>query len=136
MFRPRFLSAALFIAACVMFAAALNRKAEEMVVGSARALDGDSLVVEGREMRLQGPSQALKRNFFRRPLMAGDLGAAEAELRKVMKPDGPAILEQMRVDEEQHAESALEAGGYRFPAPVRFGMSLLAKVMTKSTYRI
>lgn len=54
MFRPRFLSAALFIAACVMFAAALNRKAEEMVVGSARALDGDSLVVEGREMRLQG----------------------------------------------------------------------------------
>ncbi|MFV3329069.1 2-polyprenyl-3-methyl-6-methoxy-1,4-benzoquinone monooxygenase [Pseudomonas sp. NY15372] len=47
-----------------------------------------------------------------------------------------AILEQMRVDEEQHAESALEAGGYRFPAPVRFGMSLMAKVMTKSTYRI
>jgi tetratricopeptide (TPR) repeat protein len=28
-----------------------------------------------------------------RPLMAGDLAAAEAELRKVMKPDGPAILE-------------------------------------------
>ena len=28
------------------------------------------------------------------------------------------------------------AGGFRFPAPVRFGMSLLAKVMTKSTYRI
>ena len=47
-----------------------------------------------------------------------------------------AILEQMRIDEEHHAESALEAGGYRFPAPVRFGMSLLAKVMTKSTYRI
>jgi ubiquinone biosynthesis monooxygenase Coq7 len=47
-----------------------------------------------------------------------------------------AILEQMRTDEEQHAESALDAGGYRFPAPVRLGMSLLAKVMTKSTYRI
>jgi ubiquinone biosynthesis monooxygenase Coq7 len=47
-----------------------------------------------------------------------------------------AILEQMRVDEEHHAESALAAGGFRFPAPVRFGMSLLAKVMTKSTYRI
>ena len=47
-----------------------------------------------------------------------------------------AILEQMRLDEEQHAESALNAGGYRFPAPVKFGMSLLAKVMTKSTYRI
>ena len=47
-----------------------------------------------------------------------------------------AILEQMRIDEEQHAESALNAGGYRFPAPVKFGMSLMAKVMTKSTYRI
>ncbi|MFS2160592.1 2-polyprenyl-3-methyl-6-methoxy-1,4-benzoquinone monooxygenase [Pseudomonas sp. Pseusp122] len=47
-----------------------------------------------------------------------------------------AILEQMRIDEEHHSESALEAGGYRFPAPVKFGMSLLAKVMTKSTYRI
>lgn len=47
-----------------------------------------------------------------------------------------AILEQMRSDEQQHAESALDAGGYRFPAPVKFGMSLLAKVMTKSTYRV
>ena len=47
-----------------------------------------------------------------------------------------AILEQMRIDEEQHAESALNAGGLSFPAPVKFGMSLMAKVMTKSTYRI
>ena len=47
-----------------------------------------------------------------------------------------AILEQMRTDEEHHAESALDAGGYRFPAPIKFGMSVLAKVMTKSTYRI
>ncbi|HWV08862.1 MULTISPECIES: 2-polyprenyl-3-methyl-6-methoxy-1,4-benzoquinone monooxygenase [unclassified Pseudomonas] len=47
-----------------------------------------------------------------------------------------AILEQMRIDEEQHSTSALEAGGLRFPAPVKFGMTLLSKVMTKSTYRI
>ncbi|HCN44239.1 MAG TPA: demethoxyubiquinone hydroxylase family protein [Pseudomonas sp.] len=47
-----------------------------------------------------------------------------------------AILEQMRIDEEHHADMALEAGGFRFPAPVKFGMSLMAKVMTKSTYRI
>ncbi|WP_434679368.1 2-polyprenyl-3-methyl-6-methoxy-1,4-benzoquinone monooxygenase [Pseudomonas sp. R1-18] len=47
-----------------------------------------------------------------------------------------AILEQMLNDEEHHAESALHAGGFRFPAPVKFGMSVLAKVMTKSTYRI
>lgn len=47
-----------------------------------------------------------------------------------------AILEQMREDEEQHATSALDAGGLRFPTPVKLGMSLLSKVMTKSTYRI
>lgn len=47
-----------------------------------------------------------------------------------------AILEQMRVDEQHHADSALDAGGLRFPAPLKFGMSLLAKVMTSSTYRV
>ncbi|MGA4637843.1 2-polyprenyl-3-methyl-6-methoxy-1,4-benzoquinone monooxygenase [Pseudomonas solani] len=47
-----------------------------------------------------------------------------------------AILEQMRTDEEQHATTALDAGGLRFPAPVKFGMTLLSKVMTKSTYRV
>ena len=47
-----------------------------------------------------------------------------------------AILQQMRRDEAEHATSALEAGGLRFPAPVKFGMTLLSKVMTKSTYRI
>lgn len=47
-----------------------------------------------------------------------------------------AILEQMRIDEEQHSTTALEAGGYRFPRPVKWGMSQLAKVMTTSTYRI
>ncbi|TWH76052.1 ubiquinone biosynthesis monooxygenase Coq7 [Azomonas agilis] len=47
-----------------------------------------------------------------------------------------AILEQMRVDEAQHSTTALNAGGLRFPAPVKMGMSLLSKVMTFSTYRI
>lgn len=47
-----------------------------------------------------------------------------------------AILEQMRTDEEQHATTALDAGGLRFPAPVKLGMTLLSKVMTKSTYRV
>ncbi|WP_043308172.1 2-polyprenyl-3-methyl-6-methoxy-1,4-benzoquinone monooxygenase [Pseudomonas sp. ML96] len=47
-----------------------------------------------------------------------------------------AILEQMREDEQQHATSAIEAGGLQFPRPVKLGMSLLSKVMTKSTYRI
>jgi ubiquinone biosynthesis monooxygenase Coq7 len=47
-----------------------------------------------------------------------------------------AILEQMRRDEQQHADAAIDAGGFRFPRPVTFGMSVLAKVMTKSTYRM
>lgn len=47
-----------------------------------------------------------------------------------------AILEQMRSDEAEHSTAALEAGGLRFPAPVKFGMSLMAKVMTTTTYRI
>lgn len=47
-----------------------------------------------------------------------------------------AILQQMRVDEAEHSTAALEAGGFRFPAPIKFGMSLMAKVMTKTTYRI
>jgi len=47
-----------------------------------------------------------------------------------------AILEQMRDDEAQHSTAAIEAGGLRFPAPVKFGMSLVSKVMTQATYRI
>jgi len=47
-----------------------------------------------------------------------------------------AILKQMRSDEQQHATTALEAGGLRFPGPVKLGMTLLSKVMTKTTYRI
>lgn len=47
-----------------------------------------------------------------------------------------AIIEQMLSDEQRHAASALDAGGYRFPAPLKFGMRLLSKVMTKSTYRV
>ena len=47
-----------------------------------------------------------------------------------------AILEQMRVDEEKHSTTAIAAGGFKFPKPVKLGMSLLSKVMTKTTYYI
>ncbi|UYZ85058.1 2-polyprenyl-3-methyl-6-methoxy-1,4-benzoquinone monooxygenase [Entomomonas sp. E2T0] len=47
-----------------------------------------------------------------------------------------AILEQMRVDEEKHSTNAIAAGGFKFPTPVKMGMTLLSKVMTKTTYRI
>lgn len=52
--KPRFLSAGLIIAALVMLAALLNRANEEHLIGPARAIDGDSLVIAGREMRLKG----------------------------------------------------------------------------------
>ncbi|MEE1876731.1 CDC48 family AAA ATPase [Altererythrobacter litoralis] len=46
-----------------------------------------------REMRLQGPGQALKRNFFRRPLVAGDLVATTGQQPvQNMPPDVRQLL--------------------------------------------
>ena len=47
-----------------------------------------------------------------------------------------AVLLQMLEDEAKHANSALAAGGYRFPLPIKLAMSGLSKVMTKTVYRI
>ncbi|MDC8802193.1 2-polyprenyl-3-methyl-6-methoxy-1,4-benzoquinone monooxygenase [Halomonas pacifica] len=47
-----------------------------------------------------------------------------------------AVLAQMREDEAHHERWALEAGGARFPAPVKLGMRLMSKVMTKSVYKL
>lgn len=47
-----------------------------------------------------------------------------------------AVLLQMLEDEARHANSALAAGGYRFPLPIKLAMSGLSKVMTKTVYRI
>lgn len=44
-----------------------------------------------------------------------------------------AILQQMLIDEQQHATHALERGGKPLPDVVRFGMKCLSKVMTVST---
>jgi ubiquinone biosynthesis monooxygenase Coq7 len=41
-----------------------------------------------------------------------------------------AILEQMRIDERQHAQTALEHGGVELPFPVKLLMKLTSKVMT------
>lgn len=62
----------------------------------------------------------------------------EAHLVKLPAADqrSRAILRQMAIDEAQHAQLALEAGGARFPAPVKLGMKLMSKVMTKSVYRL
>lgn len=47
-----------------------------------------------------------------------------------------AIVAQMRDEEEGHGTRALEAGGWRFPRPVKAAMELVARVMTTSSYRI
>lgn len=47
-----------------------------------------------------------------------------------------AILLQMLEDEAKHATVALNAGGHKFPLPVKLAMSAVSKVMTKSVYRV
>lgn len=47
-----------------------------------------------------------------------------------------AVLLQMLEDEARHATVALDAGGYRFPLPLKLAMTGVSKVMTKSVYRV
>ena len=44
------------------------------------------------------------------------------------------ILEQMNQDELHHRDTALHAGGVELPAPVRFTMTAISKIMTKTSY--
>jgi ubiquinone biosynthesis monooxygenase Coq7 len=46
------------------------------------------------------------------------------------------IVEHMLDDEARHAETALNAGGHRFPAPVKKLMTLVSSAMTGSSYRL
>lgn len=46
------------------------------------------------------------------------------------------IVEQMLVDEAQHAESALKAGGHVFPKTIKQFMTLVSSAMTKTSYKI
>lgn len=47
-----------------------------------------------------------------------------------------AILEQMQVDESKHSEEALESGAKNLPEGLKSVMSVIAKVMTKTSYYI
>ena len=47
-----------------------------------------------------------------------------------------AILEQMKSDEIEHGQKALDYGGAKLPAPIRGLMKATAKIMTTSVYRI
>lgn len=45
-----------------------------------------------------------------------------------------AIVEQMKIDEGEHATAAISAGGSALPEPVQRGMQLLSKIMTRTAY--
>ncbi|MBE0464717.1 MAG: 2-polyprenyl-3-methyl-6-methoxy-1,4-benzoquinone monooxygenase [Halomonadaceae bacterium] len=45
-----------------------------------------------------------------------------------------ALLRQMATDEAHHAHQAIEAGGLRFPAPIKWGMRFVAQGLTKGAY--
>lgn len=61
----------------------------------------------------------------------------EDHLQKLPQDDvkSRAVVEQMLEDEARHADMALSAGGYHFPAPVKGLMTLISKAMTTSSYR-
>ena len=46
------------------------------------------------------------------------------------------IVTQMQQDEAAHAAEALQLGGSELPAPVKLGMQLASKIMTKTAYHI
>ena len=46
------------------------------------------------------------------------------------------IVEQMRIDEVRHAETAVHLGASDLPEPVKAEMKLAAKVMTETAYRV
>lgn len=45
-----------------------------------------------------------------------------------------AILEQMKIDENKHANTAIASGAATLPLPVRKAMGLMSQVMTRTTY--
>lgn len=47
-----------------------------------------------------------------------------------------AIVEQMKIDEIAHAETAIELGGQELPRPVKGLMKLASRVMTTLSYRL
>jgi ubiquinone biosynthesis monooxygenase Coq7 len=47
-----------------------------------------------------------------------------------------AIVDQMRIDEIEHGQAALHAGGATLPEPIQKVMQAVSKVMTTTAYRI
>jgi ubiquinone biosynthesis monooxygenase Coq7 len=47
-----------------------------------------------------------------------------------------AILEQMKIDEQHHGTTAINAGGIELPSPIKNMMAMTSKIMTTIAYRI
>ena len=62
----------------------------------------------------------------------------ESHLERLPESDlaSRAIVDQMRIDEAEHAAAAQLAGGVELPAPVRGAMRLAAKVMTGTAHYV
>lgn len=62
----------------------------------------------------------------------------DEHLTRISKNDvkSRAILKQMKHDEAHHATVALEAGAHDLPTPIKKAMTLVSKIMTRSTYWI
>lgn len=58
------------------------------------------------------------------------------ELLSASDPQSSAVLEQMKVDETEHATQATAHGGATLPSPFRLAMKLSSKVMTKTAFWI
>lgn len=62
----------------------------------------------------------------------------QAHLQDLPEQDSKsrAVVSQMLEDEAHHADMALQAGGLRFPAPVKGLMTLASSLMTKTSYHL
>ena len=62
----------------------------------------------------------------------------ESHLEKLPQNDhrSRAIVDQMRLDEIEHGQAAVQAGGISLPRPVQLMMKVMSKIMTTSAYKI
>jgi ubiquinone biosynthesis monooxygenase Coq7 len=62
----------------------------------------------------------------------------ESHLEKLPQEDhrSRAIVDQMRIDEIEHGQAALHAGGVKLPEPVQRAMHAISKLMTTTAYKI
>jgi ubiquinone biosynthesis monooxygenase Coq7 len=62
----------------------------------------------------------------------------ESHLKNLPEEDhrSRAIVDQMRMDEIEHGQAALHAGGVTLPEPIQKMMQAMSKVMTTAAYKI